>query len=344
MMKTVFMLMAAGVFAGASYWLNATNHAGDGEVSLPLPESMATAPVHPDNPVELGLVHWTRSLDSGLVRAKALDRPVLILFQEVPGCGNCTRYGHTTLSHPLIVEAIETLFVPVCIYNNKNGDDARALKRFDEPAWNNPVVRIVDAQGDDLTPRMADFRSSYQLVKGMLTALEARGCTPPTYLQLLADELSGREYGLDTATFRMYCFWTGEGALGALEGVIETSAGFQNGHEVVRVAFDARKTSHVALEEAVAPKGFTACTQNGGFRKDNEPKYYLAQTDWKSVPMTSLQAARANSLIGQGRSPEGVLSKRQIEIYQKVLLLPKDRRPNFIGATDIGRAWVTIQN
>ena len=67
----------------------------------------------PDNPVELGTVCWLRHLDTALLRAEATRKPVFILFQEVPGCSNCTRYGSATLSHPLITEAIESLFVPL---------------------------------------------------------------------------------------------------------------------------------------------------------------------------------------------------------------------------------------
>ncbi|XAL99693.1 hypothetical protein OT109_19205 [Phycisphaeraceae bacterium D3-23] len=44
------------------------------------------------------------------------------------------------MSHPLIVEAAEDLFVPVAIHNNKDGHDGEVRERFDEPAWNYPVA------------------------------------------------------------------------------------------------------------------------------------------------------------------------------------------------------------
>ena len=37
------------------------------------------------NPVELGLVKWIRNFDDGLAETKAKGRPMLLLFQEVPG-------------------------------------------------------------------------------------------------------------------------------------------------------------------------------------------------------------------------------------------------------------------
>ncbi len=190
------------------------------------------SPIHQsplNQPIELGQVHWLRDLDTGRAESLKSGKPILLLFQEVPGCSNCTRYGNTTLSHPLIVEAIETYFVPVCIFNNKGGKDAEALRIFGEPAWNNPVVRIVRADNQDIVLRMPNFNSSLQLVNGMRRALDLTGTTAPRYLELLEEELSAREVGLETATFSMHCFWTGEGTFGAIPGVIETEPGFQDG-------------------------------------------------------------------------------------------------------------------
>ncbi len=40
--------------------------------------------------------------------------------------------------------------------------------------------------------------------------------------------------------FKMYCFWSGEKALGALDGVLSTQAGFSNHSEVVKVQYESR--------------------------------------------------------------------------------------------------------
>lgn len=269
-----------------------------------------------NQPEELGKVHWLRDLDLGKAESQKSGKPILILFQEVPGCYNCTRYGNTTLSDPLIVEAIETYFVPVCIFNNKGGKDAEALRTFGEPAWNNPVVRIVRNDYQDVVLRMPNFNSSLQLVNGMRRALDLTGTTAPRYLELLEEELSAREAGLQTATFSMYCFWTGEGIFGAIPGVIETEPGYQDGKEVVKVQFDPGVTSRSELEKLTQPKSITACAKNDGFRPDREPKYYLAQTGYRLIPMTSLQACRANSLVGKGQSPDELLSPRQLKMLK----------------------------
>ena len=85
-----------------------------------------------NNPVELGKVKWLRSYEEAIAQSRQECKPVLILFQEVPGCGTCQKYGNEVLSHPLLVEAIETHFVPLAIFNNKGGADAEVLKRYNE--------------------------------------------------------------------------------------------------------------------------------------------------------------------------------------------------------------------
>jgi len=298
----------------------------------------------PNNqPEELGKVNWLRDLATGKAEAEKSKKSLLILFQEVPGCSNCTRYGNSTLSHPLIVEAIETYFVPVYIYNNKGGKDAEALKTFAEPAWNNPVVRIVRADYKDVVLRMPDFNSSYQLVNGMRNALDLTGAVVPRYLKLLEEELLAREAGLETATFSMYCFWSGEGTFGEIAGVVETEPGFQDGKEVVKVQFSSAVVSKADLEKKTNPKGVTACSKNDGFRSDREPKYYLAQTDYKFLPMTSLQACRANSLAGKSQSPDELLSPRQLALLKKIKDNPKKTWKNMVGRMDLAKAWEEVE-
>ena len=304
----------------------------------PINESTNNPSSNPQ-PEELGKVNWLRDLATGKAEAEKTGKPILILFQEVPGCSNCTRYGNSTLSHPLIVEAIETYFVPVCVYNNKGGKDAEALKTFGEPAWNNPVVRIVRADCKDVVLRMPDFNSSFQLVNGMRRALELSGAIVPRYLELLEEELSAREAGLETATFSMYCFWSGEGTFGEIAGVVETQPGFQDGKEVVQVQFNPAVVKKADLEKLTQPKNISACSKNDGFRSDREPKYYLAQTDYKFVPMTSLQACRANSLAGKSQSPDELLSPRQLALLKKIKENPKKKWANMIGRKDLEKAW-----
>ncbi|MGK0366504.1 MAG: hypothetical protein ACI85O_003577 [Saprospiraceae bacterium] len=146
----------------------------------------------PDQPEELGAVHWLRDIDVALAQFKEKNKPILILFQEVSGCSTCRNYGNSTLSHPLLVEAMESLFIPLAIHNNKGGEDAKVLKYFGEPAWNNPVVRIVNNGKKDLIPRVNGNYSKWGLANAMIRALDNAGTVAPGYLELLAQELISR--------------------------------------------------------------------------------------------------------------------------------------------------------
>lgn len=106
------------------------------------------------------------------------------------------------LSHPLLVEAAETLFVPVAIKNNTKGDaDSAVRAHFKEPAWNNPVVRFLEANEKELAPKLKKDWSVLALASGMVTALRASERPVPTWLDLLAKEKVSQRLGLERAVF-----------------------------------------------------------------------------------------------------------------------------------------------
>lgn len=189
----------------------------------------------PAQPIEAGTAKWGRDLEAALSSSKQTGRPVLALFQEIPGCAGCQQFGREVLSNPLLVEAIETEFIPLLIHNNKPGPDAEVLRRFDEPAWNFQVVRFLDAGARDLIPRRDRVWDTAGLAQRMSAALAKAGRPVPAYLPLLAAEHSAT---LKQAVFTMFCFWTGEMALGQIDGVITTEAGFMGGREVTLVRYD----------------------------------------------------------------------------------------------------------
>lgn len=331
--------------------------AASAESTAPVVTAIAT------QPEELGRVQWLRNYDEALAAAQTSGKPVLILFQEIPGCATCRNYGNNVLGHPLIAEAIESLFVPLAIYNNKGGEDAKILKRYNEPAWNNPVVRIVDQSGKDIIPRVSGSYNAWTLVQAMMQTLDLNGKVAPRYLELLNEELSAELRGVETATFSMYCFWTGEGHFGNTEGVVATQPGFMEGHEVVQVTFDPKVVSyeklvqegkkascadgayyHNASQQAVAHKilGAKASAAKENFRTDREPKYYLSKTHYRHVPMTPLQAARANALIGKRQSPEAVLSPRQIATAAFIQKHPQKNWKSCIGE-NFTTAWTRTE-
>jgi len=85
-----------------------------------------------------------------------------------------------------MVEAIEELFVPVLVYNNKE-QDAELLKSFDEPSWNNPVVRFLNGNGKDVIPRKVGVWNTGPLAVRMIASLESADREVPDFLNYVAD-------------------------------------------------------------------------------------------------------------------------------------------------------------
>ncbi|MEM8996692.1 MAG: hypothetical protein AAGF23_18040 [Acidobacteriota bacterium] len=69
---------------------------------------------------------------------------------------------------------------------------------------------------------------------------------------------------LETATFSMYCYWTGEATLGRVDGVEASRIGHWGGQEIVQVDYDPRKTDPAALARAlIAQRSFYAVLADG---------------------------------------------------------------------------------
>lgn len=261
---------------------------------------------------ELGQVAWYRDYDKAVELAQAEDKAVLILFQEVPGCSTCRNYGHHVLSHPLMVEAIENLFVPLAIFNNKKGKDLAILKKFSEPTWNNPVVRIVDTQGESIVPRVAGNYSQKGLYAAMEAALLSQNQAIPEWMTLLKLEIeAATNPAIQEQAFKMYCFWSGERHLGSVDGVLTTEAGFMGGHEVVKVQYDSEVLSSDELADYAQLHSCTPTPNGYGYRLDKDQQYYLKQSNYRYLPLTKIQRTKINSALGNGSSPLKYLSPKQ---------------------------------
>jgi hypothetical protein len=290
---------------------------------------------------ELGRAHFGRDVDVGLAAAKSGGKPVFLLFQEIPGCSTCKGFGAGPLSHPLLVEAIETLFVPVVVHNNKGGDDAAALERFHEPAWNNPVVRWLDAGGRDLIPREEGVWSAGEIAARMTTALEKSGAAVPEWLKLTRQEL---EVGAQRrVVLGMPCFWEGQAALGAIAGVVDARPGFVDGVEVVDVRF---APSVIALADLLRRADRASCALRvwAGDKADvdvareivgdrarllsgsvrdaaasDDLRRLTASPALKQLSLTRAQAVRVNALLARADGdPKSVLSPRQLAELREI--------------------------
>ena len=223
--------------------------AGKSSAQQTLPSVPSVA--KPSNPVEIGNVNWGRDLKAAFSTSEQSGKPVFLLFQEVPGCAGCQKFGREVLSDPLLVEAIEENFHPVVVFNNRNsGSDFAILKKYKEPAWNYQVVRFVDYKGDDIVPRKDKVWTTGGIATRMVAALRQAQRPVPKYLLTIAAR--SRTDSTTLAAFAMSCFWTGEYRLGKIDGVLATEAGWLDGREVTLVRYDKNSVSLESLAQQAA--------------------------------------------------------------------------------------------
>lgn len=319
--------------------------------------SLAAAETQPE---EHGHVRWRTDYDAARQEAAKRGLPLLVLFNEVPGCSTVRGYANTVLTHPLVVEAAETLFVPVLVRNNVGGREREVLERWREPTWNNPVMRVVDADERMLVPRLAGDYSVRGTVTTMVEALKQAERPVPAWLALLREGLDGDAHA-QTATLSMYCFWSGEVGLADAPGVLATRPGFLDGREVVEVTYDSRRASYQqVLEHAFKSKaasavaattdrqervatqvaGGNAWRADGRFRYSaKDDKYQLSRSPLRLVPMTALQAARVNAVVGRGGHPGALLSPRQKALWRAIAKAPDKRWPQQRQGQSFAQAW-----
>lgn len=259
----------------------------------------------------------------------------------------------------MIVSAASAEFVPVAVYNNLKGTDADLLKKFDEPAWNNPVIRFLGDDEKDLIPRKDEVFHGGAVLARMAESLEKAKRPVPAYLKLGVAEFAPKK--TETAVFAMHCYWEGEAKLGALDGVVFTRIGELAKAEVVEVTFDPAVIDYKKLVEKAKEMD---CTHMIFARTDAQAKaakevveakkvvrsdtdidattqqqYHLAQHPrYNYLPLTRAQATKVNAALAYKKSPDEFLSPLQLAIYtrftkttdaeaQAVFKLTPDRSP-----------------
>jgi hypothetical protein len=291
----------------------------------------------PNPEPELGLVRWGRDFEHALAASRSSGRPVLVLFDEVPGCATCRGFGQQVLSHPLLAEAIESEFVPLFVANCRPGRDAELLARFDEPAWNNPVLRFLDARGHDVVARADELYSAHEIAGRLVEALHAVGRPVPAYLALTAEETQTAHRR--EATFDMTCFWEGEANLGALPGVLDVQAVNTGAGEGVRVTYDESRVTNEQLVRAarerqcVAHRGTAAA---GRSAVGNDHLHALAASPLRWLPLTPMQAMRVNSALAAGGDGLAFLSPRQLALSRRAMAMTPNALRRLAGLSRPG--------
>lgn len=216
--------------------------------------------------------------------------------------------------------------------NNRPGKDGGLLERYDEPAYNNPIVRFFDGDGEELVERRSGVWDAYSIASRMIASLQRAERDVPPWLALARDELSPRLP--ERAVFGMHCFWQGEAALGGLEGVLATRPGWLGGGEVVEVLFDPGALPYPALVRAAREADCARVVWADGASqlraarelvgqdarelpaspsdaKPSDRLWNLRRSPLRHLPLTPLQAIRVNAALGTGGDPARWLSPSQ---------------------------------
>ena len=271
-----------------------------------------------DQVKELGSVSWYRNYDEALAVGEKSGKPIFILFQEVPGCSTCQNYGKNVLSNPLLVDIIENEYVPLAIYNNKGGDDAKILNKYKEASWNNPVIRVVNANGKDLVTRLSGNYSKAGLASYIRTSLTLHRGQLPVYVDLITKEFCINSRDTKEIYYSMYCFWTGEAALGNIDGVVSTSPGFMNGKEVVKLSYNPEEVSEQEITKTAKRNHFTFVNDPSNFRIDKDPQYHLKRSVYKYLALSPLQRTKINTAISKRKNPDIYLSPTQLKWKENI--------------------------
>ncbi len=313
----------------------------------------ASAPQQaPQQAPELGRVRWSRSLAEARATASRAVLPVALLFQSVPGSASDRQFAEDALSHPLLVEVLETEFVPAVAVKNDPAD-APLLERYGEEPTGGPVLRFLDAHGSDLVPRRADVVDAHGLARRLVEVIESLGRPVPGYLSLVVDETAPGP--VERAWIEVPDLVQGEVRIASIPGVVSTRAAVLAGRDTVEVAFrPAALTFRDLLEQAAradaaafvfasdeAQLDVARRVLRGRARKvdpdtdarvHEQQKPLLKRSHLRYLPLTPMQTMRINADLATNRDPARWLSPRQVRL---ALLLARGERLNPLLLADL---------
>jgi hypothetical protein len=178
--------------------------------------------------------------------------------------------------------------------------------------------------GPNVLARLPTEAAPERIAAALVEALEARGIEVPGHLRLLAAPERA-----STAIYEMYCFWTGEVALGRVPGVRTTRPGFAGGHEVVEVVYDPGQVSLAALDAAGRDGAGARRSSERSVRPapDSDDKRQLRAHPLRHLPMTEAQRTKVNAELGARGDPGRWLSPRQRRLAAALVAEPGRRWP-----------------
>ena len=297
------------------------------------------------------------SFEQALEESKETDKPVLIIFQIFHGVPAAVAIGKTVLSHPLLIEAADSLFITVSVdVGGTTQHDVRLLSRYHESRNHETAIHIVNSKGQDLVLKLEGSRCSIgNVAKAMRGVLERKALKVPTYLKLLEAEFIARDEAhtkiaqreANVIAFRTKQIEKIETLIAELNGVVAIECGTIGRGVVVKVTYnpaivdcksivvqalsmggietvywsDPRQVKALESELKlldVPPQLDELGPKSVGRSKDS--KHYLRKTLLRFLPLTSLQALQANLAISRNQNEliDDLLSPRQLAILEAV--------------------------
>jgi len=256
----------------------------------------------------------------------ANEKPIFVLSKDFE--------QSAPLFQPLIIEVIESHFIPVLISEPSATIEVRS-HNGEQEIWK---LKIDAEETVDLINDKENLWT-YKIVEGIIRSLRVLSKTIPTYIESLSQELNPNK---EKATFCMYCFWTGEVKLGSIPGVVGTRAGFLGWGEVVEVQYDPQRLqyeelvkqairsdqassiyTHTPQQDAILNKSFpktkhSATTKLASNAPMSDQKRQLRFSSIAWIPLTPFQAVQVNAALGSSKRVENYLSPKQLQIAAKL--------------------------
>lgn len=279
---------------------------------------------------ELGAIRYR---DTHIEGARGQGRPIMCVKAEVPGD---LGIGLHVLSHPLIVEAAESLFVPTSVVLRKESNYTSRTSS----SWNT-TIEFLNKEGENVVPPFGDEMVSLaEVTRAMIDTLKACNKNVPKYLELLHKEEKIKQQIKASSQFsiseRKALFGAtncsqAEVEFADLDGVLRTRIGILEGQQILEVEYteisfasllhervvhqkaknihtvyvqtmDERVAAQMELSRSSEPVMITKLPSYEAisFSRIQEGLSALRKTEFRFVPLTELQAMRINRLVHIG--------------------------------------------
>ncbi len=293
------------------------------------------------NNKNLGRVRWLSDYNTALLKMAEENKPMLVYILGNTGNDVLSVRRNEILSHPLIVEAIESNFIPVAVSPAVAAE--HSILSLPGDTKTGTAMSIVGTDGHPKSKNSDDAAWMKHLTGIMLDALQQEGMAAPVYLKLVNEEFNAAEKR-ESAVITLHCFWSGEVELGIEHGIVYTEPGYIGDKEALYLEFNGSAISYedilkssldLNLINEAFPMNEQQSTAAHGIMPDKKVvdttadafvpaprkasyKRYLSKSIYRFVPMTEKQAIMVNNALFLDEDPSEFLSPRQLQMYRYI--------------------------